>query len=441
MTQTRFACRGSLFYFTDDPRLAGDDAFVYLEDGLLVIDQGRVVASGDYPVIRRDLDVSVPVIDYRPGLIMPGFIDSHVHYVQSDIVASPAPGLLPWLEQYTFPAEAAFANDGHAREVARFFIRQLLAAGTTTAAVFASSHGGSVDALFEAALAADMRLIAGKVMMDRNAPDILRDDTDAGYRRVQQLIERWHGRQRLAYAVTPRFAPTSSETQLGQAGELFASIPGVYLQSHVAENSAEVSWVRELFGWSRSYLDVYEHFGLLGPRAIYAHGIHLDGSDLQRLAETGTALAFCPSSNLFLGSGLLDVRAMADAGVNLALASDVGAGPSLNMLRVMQDAHSVSQLGGGVVPLYPLYLATLGGARALRLEHRIGQLADGADADFIVLDLQADAWLARRIDHCRSAAERLFALMMLGGQRGLRATYCHGRLAHDREHRQDKPAD
>jgi guanine deaminase len=434
MTSRIRAYRAALFHFVDDPLVAGDRAWHYIEDGLLIVEDGLITACGDYATIRCQLPQNASLVDYRPALIMPGFIDSHVHYVQTDMVASPAPGLLDWLERYTFPAEQAFADPEHARALASFFLDQMLCHGSTSAMVFASSHAVSVDALFEAALERGMRLIAGKVMMDRNAPDGLRDDTVAGYEQTQALIARWHGRERLSYAVTPRFAPTSSDEQLQQAGDLFRHTPGVYLQSHVAENASEVEWVRKLYPASRSYLDVYERFGLLGERAIYAHGIHLDDTDRQRMAQTGTALAFCPSSNLFLGSGLLDVAATARQGVALVLGSDVGAGPSLDMFRVMQDAHSVLQLrGGGLDPLYPLYLATLGAARGLRLDDRIGSLQAGREADFFVLDASADEWLARRITRSESVAEMLFAAMLLGSQRCIRATYCAGEKRYDRE--------
>ncbi len=434
MTSVTRAYRASLFHFCDDPMQLGESALQFIEDGVLVVRDGLIIACAEQAEVLPTLAPSISVVDYRPGVIMPGFIDSHAHYVQTEMVASPAPDLLNWLEHYTFPAEVAFSDPQHARSVADFFLSQLLKHGTTTAMLFASSHASSVDALFESARALDMRLVAGKVMMDRNAPVALLDDPLTAYEDSHNLIQRWHGRARLAYALTPRFAPTSSDEQLRLAGELFAATPGVYLQSHVAENPGEVDWVRELFAWSRSYLDVYERFGLLGERALYAHGIYLDANDRQRLAETGTALAFCPSSNLFLGSGLLDVEATSRQGVRLALGSDVGAGPRVDMFRVMQDAYAVCQLRGAAMhPLYPLYLATLGGARALHLEAQVGRLQAGCEADFIVLDGQADEWLARRLRRTDSWLEMLFVLMMLGGQRTIRATYCHGEKRHDRD--------
>jgi len=299
--------------------------------------------------------------------------------------------------------------------------------------VFATTHSNSVDAIFDAAHARSMRLIAGKVLMDRNVPEAVRDTADSGYADSKALIARWHGRDRLLYAVTPRFAPTSTERQLELCGRLLDEHPDVFLQSHVAENRGEVAWVAELYPWSRSYLDVYDHYGLLRPRAVYAHCIHLDAADRQRMAATGAAMSFCATSNLFLGSGLFDVRAAQDAGVRVGLGTDVGGGTSLSMLRTLDESYKVCQLAGQTLsPLRAFYLATLGGAAALYLDDRIGSFAIGKEADFVVLDPAATPLLERRMARTTTLAEKLFAFMIMGDDRAVQATHVLGSPAHMR---------
>jgi len=427
------AYRGEILHFVGDPAVLGDAAHRHHADGVLVVRDGKVAAAGAAEAVLPTLPPGAKVTDYRGKLIMPGFVDTHVHYAQTDIIASCGAQLLDWLERYTFPAEARFADPVHAAEVADFFVRELLGNGTTTAMVFATSHPVSVDAIFAAAHARSMRLVAGKVLMDRNVPASVRDTAEGGFDDSRALIARWHGRGRLSYAVTPRFAPTSTERQLALCGRLLDEHPGVFLQSHVAENRGEVAWVAELFPWSRSYLDVYDHFGLLRERAVYAHCIHLDAPDRRRMAETGAAMSFCPTSNLFLGSGLFDLKAAADSGVRVGLGTDVGGGTSFSMLRTLDEAYKVTQMAGQTLsPLSAFYLATLGGAASLRLDDRIGNLETGKEADFIVLDLAATPLLARRIERTGTLAEKLFALMILGDDRAVHATYLLGRLAHAR---------
>jgi guanine deaminase len=335
--------------------------------------------------------------------------------------------LLEWLERYTFPAERRFGDPIHAREVADFFLTELLRNGTTTAAVFATVHPQSVDAFFEAARVRGARMIAGKVMMDRNCPEFMRDTAQSSYDDSKALIARWHGTDRLLYAVTPRFAPTSTERQLELAGRLLDEHPGDYLQSTVAEKLAEVACAAHLFPGSRSYLDIYDRFGLLRERAIYAHCIHLDDTDRARMGASGAAMSFCPTSNLFLGSGLFDIDAARRHGVRVGLGTDVGGGTSFSMLRTQDEAYKVAQLGGHrMTPLSAFYHATLGGARALYLDDRIGNFALGKEGDFIVLDPAATPLIERRMRNTETLPERLFVLMMLGDDRAVAATYLMG---------------
>lgn len=424
------AFRGEIVDFTGDPAALGDAAHRHHPDGLLVVRGGKVVAVGPSSALLPTLPAGVTAVDYRGKLIVPGFVDTHIHYAQTDMIASYGAQLLEWLGQYTFPAEARFVDPAHAAEVAAFFVAELLRNGTTTAAVFATSHAASVDAIFAAADAQSLRLVAGKVHADRNVPMAVRDTAAGGYDEARALIAKWHDRGRLAYAVTPRFAPTSTERQLELCGRLLDEHPGVFLQSHVAENRAEIAWVAELFPWSRSYLDVYDHYGLLRERAVYAHCIHLDATDRRRMAASGAAMAFCPTSNLFLGSGLFDAQQAFEAGVRVGIGTDVGGGTSFSMLRTLDEAYKVSQLAGRkLAPLRAFYLATLGGATSLYLDDRIGNFDVGKEADFVVLDPAATPLLARRLARAETLAEKLFALMVMGDDRAVHATHVLGRLA------------
>ncbi len=372
-------------------------------------------------------------IDQRGRLLTPGFIDSHVHSPQIDVLASWGTELLDWLETYTFPAEARHADPATAALGAQLFLDALLAHGTTSAAVFPTVHVASVDALFEGAAQRGMRMIAGKVLMDRHAPPELRDDVMGAEADCRALIERWHGRGRAAYALTPRFAATSSDAQLAMAGRLLHEHPGVYMQTHVAENRAEVAWVASLFPKARSYLDVYAQHGLLGERSILAHGIWLDEVDRCQLADAGAQIAFCPSSNLFLGSGLFGWARARQSGVAVSMASDVGGGTSLSMLRTMADGYRVQALAGTRLSAWALlHAATRGAAQALRLGHEIGSLEPGLMADLALWDWAATPLAARRDGLARSLHERVFAWLMLGDERNLVQTWVAGECRHAR---------
>ena len=427
------AYRASLLHFHADPAFT-KDAYAWHEDGLLIVDGDKIQAAGDYARLAATLPPGTPVHDYSGKLIVPGFIDTHLHYPQTDMIASPAPGLLPWLETYTFPTERQFSDPEHARAVAEFFLDELLRCGTTTAMVYCTVHRESVDAFFEASSARNLRMAAGKILMDRNCPDFLRDTAEGGVRDSEELINKWHNQGRAMYAITPRFAPTSTEAQLQLTGELATAYPSTYIQTHVSENPDECKWVHSLFPKARSYLDVYDHYGLMRPRAMYGHCIWLDATDFARMAESGAAAAICPTSNFFLGSGLFDFEQADAAGVSLSLATDVGAGTSFSMLQTMNEAYKVARLKGSYLPAVRMfYLATLGAARSMQLEGTIGNFVPGAEADFIVLDPQATPLLARRTGRRESLEELLFALALLGDDRAVGATYAAGRKVHERQ--------
>lgn len=425
------AYRASLLHFRADPAF-DEGAALWHEDGLLIVEDGRIKAAGDHAALAVTLPPGLEPVDYRGKVIAPGFIDTHLHYPQTDMIASPAPGLLPWLETYTFPSERRFEDPAHARATAEFFLDELLRCGTTTAVVYCTVHPQSVDAFFEASEARKLRMVAGKVLMDRNCPDFLRDlEGDLG--QSEDLINKWHKRGRALYAITPRFAPTSTDIQLRLTGELAARHPDTFIQTHVAENQDECKWVGELFPQARSYLDVYERFGLMRPRALFGHCIWLDDEDFARMAATGSAAAVCPTSNLFLGSGLFDFERADSARALLSLGTDVGAGTSFSMLQTMNEAYKVARLKGSYLPaLRMFYLATLGAARSMRLDDTIGSFQPGLEADFVVLDREATPLLARRTGHCDSLEELLFALALLGDDRTIAATYSGGRKVHQR---------
>lgn len=409
------------------------EAVEYIADGILLVREGCVAALGEATDMLAKLPDAVTIQDWRGHLLVPGFIDTHVHYPQTDIVASHGEQLLDWLEKYVLPDEARFDDPDVCAETARFFLDELARNGTTTACVFATVHPASVDALLQAALERGLRMVAGKVLMDRNCPDTLCEASDSGMRHSLDLIERWHGKGRLAYALTPRFAPTSSGAQLAAVGEMLDANPGLYLQTHMAETARETAWVAELFPEATSYLDVYERAGLIRPRSVLAHCIHIGDSDRQRLAARDASIAFCPSSNLFLGSGLFDYVAARDAGIRLGLGTDIGAGTAFGIPATAGEAYKVCRMAGGSMgPFEAFYLATLGGARALHMDDVIGNFHAGKEADFVLLDYNATPLLARRTGRASRLEEKLFALMVLGDDRMVAATYILGEQAHVR---------
>jgi guanine deaminase len=417
----RWALRGDLLDFTaapawgdtDSPAVRFDrDHWLLIEDGVIV---GRQAAEPDSSWARKD---------HAGQLVMPGFIDTHVHCPQLEVIGSYGTELLDWLKRYTFPAERAFADPARSHAGAEVFLDALLASGTTSAVVFPTVHKVSAEALFASAAARGMRLITGKVLMDRHAPDGLRDDVAQAERDCIDLIDRFHGHDRLAYAVTVRFAPTSTPEQLAMAGALCRADASLYMQTHVAENRAEVAWVGELFPQARSYLDVYDAVGLVHPRAVLAHGIYLDDADRQLMAARGAQIAHCPSSNLFLGSGLFD---WPGAPFPVSLASDVGGGTSLSLLRNMGDAYKVQALRGERLTAWAaLHAATRGAAEALQLGGEIGGLSVGQTADVCVWDWAVGPVAQARDAVARELHERVFAWMTLADERNLAACYVAG---------------
>ena len=430
------AVRGSLVYFRGDPFLSDPaTAFVHESDGLVVCHGPTIHAVGKAADLLPTLPAGTEVQDFSGCLISAGFIDTHVHYVQTGIIGAWGDKLLAWLENHTFNAELGFADPAWARSVASLFCDQLLANGTTAAMIFCAVYPQSVDALFTEAQARNMRIVAGKVLMDRNAPAPLLDTAQDAYDQSRALIGRWHGNGRSLYAITPRFAPTSSPEQLELAGALWKEHPGTFVQSHVAENLEEIAWVRKLFPRRKGYLDVYHHHGLLGPRSVMAHGVHLDEDEWCTCHGTGTAIAHCPTSNLFLGSGLFDLRAAKDPRrpVHVGLGTDIGAGTSFSLLATLNEAYKVARLRDHALdPVRALYLATRGGACSLGLEDRIGSIQPGMEADLVVLDPRATPLLAFRSGQVRSIEELLFVLMTLGDDRAVRATFVAGDLRHRR---------
>ena len=428
LTMTRTLLRGRILTFHREPTGSDDtDAYSYIEDGALLIEDGLIRASGGFDDIGPNAHDAV-LVDHRPHLLMAGFIDAHIHFPQIQTIASWGSQLLDWLNTYTFPAEAAYVDSQHAHAMARHFCTLLTDHGTTTAVAFCSSHKGSAEALFSEAADRDMRLIAGKTMMDRNAPAAILDTPQYGYDDSKALIAGWHGKGRLSYAITPRFAITSTPEQMEMAQTLAREHPECYIQTHLSENQDEIAFTSELYPDARDYLDVYETYGLLGPRTLLGHAIHLKTREIDALAETGAHPVFCPTSNLFLGSGLFDDAGLRTRGVRNAIATDIGAGTSFSMLQTLNEGYKVLQLQDQTLhTLRAFHWITRGNAAVLGLEDRIGTLDAGTEADIVVLDSRSTPALALRVDAAESLAEELFALQMMGDDRAVAQTYVSGR--------------
>lgn len=417
---------GNVLLCTNDPFVDAEGVSIAADHGVL-IENGRIVATGAADTLRNQ---SPHVQEYAYGnrLIIPGFVDSHAHYPQTAMIASWGKRLIDWLNTYTFPEEAKFGDCGYAGEVAGRYLDLVLANGTTTVASYTTIHAGSVDAFFEAAAARNMRVVAGKTCMDRNAPDDLRDSAQSAYDDSKALIGKWHGRGRAHYAITPRFSPTSTPDQLAALGALWAENPDCLMQTHLSEQHDEIAWVSELFPGARDYLDTYEAHGLLGPRGVYGHAIHLTPREIARVSEVGAALVHCPTSNTFIGSGLMDVAGLAARSIALGLATDTGGGSSFSMLRTMAAAYEIAQLRGTALHArHLLWLATAGSARALHLEDKIGQIAPGLEADICVLDLASTPAIAQRTEHAQDIWEAVFATIMMGDDRAVHEIWIAGR--------------
>lgn len=436
--QSLQAIRSSFLDFIDDPFYTSEANSVrYLRDGLLIVGNGAIVDFGAYDDLQSQY-ADIPVTAYPDKLVMPGLIDTHIHYAQYEMIAAYGEQLLEWLAKYVFPTERKFNDRAHADKIATLFFDELLKHGTTTALVFATVSPHSVDAFFEEANRRNLRMISGKVLMDRNAPDYLTDTPETAYVDSKKLIEKWHKRDRLLYAVTPRFAPNCSDAELRVAEKLLQEFPDVYLHTHISENQKEVAWVAELFP-NRGYLEVYDRAGLVGERSIFAHGIHLTDAEFKRLSAAKSAIAFCPTSNLFLGSGLFKLAQAKSRThpVKVGLGTDVGAGTSFSLLHTANEAYKVVQLQGNSLSAFEaLFLATLGGARALCLEDKLGNFNPGKEADFIVLDPKATPLMATRnqgfpAQSLEELASQVFGLIMLGDDRTVQAVYIAGKLARE----------
>jgi guanine deaminase len=424
------ALRGRLLWFVDDPDSVGEAAHRYVEDGLLVIENGLIRAAGEASALLPTLPPGAEVIDHRPHLVIPGFIDAHIHMPQTQVVASYGAQLMDWLNTYTFVEEQKLGQQGHAEKLSSFLLDELLASGTTTAAVYCSVHPQSAEAFFTESERRNTRMIAGKVMMDRNAPEALTDTAESGYADSRALIRRWHGRGRQLYAITPRFVVTSTPDQLAAAGELAAEFRECHVQTHINENLGEIALARELYPESDDYAGIYADYGLLGPRSLMGHCIHMTKREWRAFAEAGAVAVFCPTSNLFLGSGLFDWARAKREGVRVAVATDIGGGTSYSMLRTMSEAYKVLQLQGQSLSAFAaLHAITRGNAVALGLDHLIGSFEPGREADLVVLDSGATRAMAHRMETARDLAEELFILVTLGDERNVRATYVMGRHA------------
>jgi guanine deaminase len=425
------AIRGRLLSFLRPPRGAGDaQSYVYLEDGIVLIKDGRVEAVGPAAELMPRLPSGTPIEHHRDGLIMPGFIDPHIHFPQTQVIASYGAQLLEWLEKYTFVEEQKFAEAKHAAHNAEFFLDELARNGTTTAVAYCTAHPVSVEALFSAAHNRNVGIIAGNAVMNRNAPPGLLAPAPTAIADSRDLIRRWHGTGRQLYAVTPRFAITSTDAQLAELGALLEEFPTVLMQTHLDENLDEIATIRKLFPGDLSYTAVYARCGLLGPRSLMGHCIHLEEAEVALLRDTRSVAVFCPTSNLFIGSGLFDYERLKAAGVRIALATDVGGGTSYSMLRTAAEAYKVMQLQGQNLPALAAFdLMTRGNAAALGLDNEIGSIVPGAFADLIVLDARATPAMAHRMEVARDLEEELFVLMTMGDDRAVRQTYIAGRPA------------
>ncbi len=422
--------RSRVFTLVRDPFAHGvDGSYRWYDDGYIAVgDDGRIASVGNFSDAPQG-----EVVDLSGKILTPGLIDTHLHAPQLEMIGSYGGHLLEWLNRYTFPTERRFEDPEHARRVARAFYDELLRHGTLTALIFSTVHATATDIFFEEAQRRGFRGIIGKAMMDRHAPEYLLDrSAKQSYDESRALLEKWHGRGLLRYAITPRFAPTSTPEQLEYAGQLKREFPDAWVHTHISENRNEVRWVQELFP-EAEYADVYDHYGLLGERTVLAHGVWLTPEELDLLSRRGTRIAHCPNSNLFLGSGLFPLFRVLEAGVIVGLGSDIGAGTTPSLFNAMADAYKVQVVQGvSLSPFHLWYLATLGGARALTLDAETGSLEAGKSADFLVLDPHATPLLAMRTGRATSAEDLLAGLIFMGDDRAVERSFIAGRCVSDR---------
>ncbi|MBL5932381.1 guanine deaminase [Lelliottia amnigena] len=425
------AIRGPVLTFTGDPfKQAPDEVMVYEPDGIVAFGGGKITHFGPAEVIEKQLPPDIEITNYGPdSLISAGFLDSHVHFPQTPMIGAFGEQLLDWLNTYTFPMERRYADKTFASAVAKMFLNECLKNGITTSCVYCTVYPQSVDALFEEADRLGMRIAGGKVMMDRNAPDYLLDTAQTSYEESKALIEKWHGHNRIMYAITPRFAPTSSPEQLAVAGALWDEYPDCYMQTHIAENLEEIEWVKSLFPERKGYLDVYDHYGLCRPRAVFGHGIHLTEDELCTMHQTGSAIAHCPTSNFFLGSGFFNARRamQEERPVRVGIGTDLGAGTSFSMLTTLNEAYKAAQLNDyALTAAQAYYMATRGTAHAMYIDDKVGSIAPGMEADIIVLDMKSTPIIDYRMQFVKDIHEALFVQMTLGDDRAIQATYIAG---------------
>lgn len=430
--------RGSILHFIHSPKSRDDTScYQYWSDGLLVVADARILQVGAYQEIKAKLPENTEIIDYSGFLLMPGFIDTHIHYPQTGVIASYGDQLLEWLNEYVFPEEKKFADEKYAANIAQFFLQELLRNGTTTCVAYSTVHAISAEVLFAAAKAINMCMLTGKTLMDRNAPEYLTDTADTAYLESKQLIAKWHNLGRAKYVVTPRFAPTSTEAQLEVCRQLLQEFSDVYLQTHISENCHEVKWATELFPWCKNYTDIYEHYNLLTSRSLFGHAIHISAQEFQRFAATDSVLVWCPTSNFFLGSGLFKLDKAREFNNRLALATDVGGGSSFSMLQTLNEAYKVAALQGiKLSPLESFYRITLGNAEAISLESELGNFCQDKYADFVVIDPNCTPLLASKNMRAKSLEDVLFNLSILGDDRAILATYVAGCLRHQQADKQ-----
>lgn len=422
--------RGRLLSFVRRPEGIYDhDAYRYEEDGGILVEDGRIAAAGPYTSVRAVAPAGIGEIDHRPHLILPGFIDTHVHFPQMQVIGAYAANLLEWLNTHTFPEECRFVEPAHSARIARHFYDEMLRHGTTTAVAYCSVHKASADAYFAEALKRGMCMVGGKVMMDRNAPQGLLDTPQMGYDETRAVITEWHGKGRNHVAITPRFAITSTPAQMEMTAALAREFPDLHIQTHLSENHDEIRFTAELYPEAIDYTDVYANYGLLGPKSLFGHCIHLSEREADAMSEAGAVAVHCPTSNLFLGSGLFPLKALSqrDKPVRIGLATDVGGGTSYSMLKTLDETYKIQQLlGERLNPFESFYHMTLGNAEAVSLADRIGTLDPGTDADLVVLDASATPAMALRMEVVRSLADELFLLQTLGDDRAVRETYVAG---------------
>jgi guanine deaminase len=426
--------RGRVLTFIDEPG-NGDElsSYKYFEDGAVLVSDGKIIKLGDHADVAKAAPHDARRIDHRPHLILPGFIDPHNHFPQMQVIGSYGTQLLDWLNRYTFVEEQKFADEAHSARIASLYMDEMIRHGTTTAAAYCTAHRASAEAYFAEAEKRNMLMIGGKVMMDRNAPEKLTDTPQSSYDDTKALIEKWHGRGRAHYAISPRFGITSSDAQLELAHALVREHPDCFMQTHLSENHQEIAQTKALFPWARDYTEVYERYGLLGPKSLFGHCIHLERREIAALAESRSVAVFCPTSNLFLGSGLFDREGLLAQGVRIAAATDIGGGTDCSMLATMDQAYKILQLRGQrLSPLNSYYMMTLGNARALGLEARIGTLEEGSDADIAVLNIGATPAMRLRAETVRSLSEELFVVQTMGGDRAVAEVYVAGRAVKGR---------